>query len=141
VFRQPMALRPLRLSEGVLRTMPTRYHDGGERIRAKQNTVPTTPTGRVTAAEVRLEVTEETAQVLQEAADLAGFRPRLIVTCRGEALGEIVPIQDAVPATAAVRTEHLARVRALRGRLAHLPTSSADLAREKAREADWEDHA
>jgi hypothetical protein len=106
---------------------------------AKRNTVPTAPTGRLTAAEVRLEVTEETAQVLREAAALAGFRPRLIVTCRGEALGEIVLIQDGVPASEAVRTEHLARVHALRGRLAHLPTMSADLASEKAQEVEWDD--
>jgi hypothetical protein len=103
--------------------------------------VPATPVGRVTETEVRLEVTEETAQVLRQAADLAGPRPRLIVTCRGEALGEIVPFHGSSAAGEAVETEHLARVRALRGRLAHLPTTSADLAREKAEEAEWEDRA
>jgi hypothetical protein len=118
----------------------------GECTMAELNTMPgttatATPVGRITATEVRLEVTDETARVLRQAADLAGPRPRLIVTCRGEALGEIVPIRDAGQPSEAVRSEHLARVRALRGRLAYLPTSSADLAREKAEEEEWEDRA
>jgi prevent-host-death family protein len=94
-------------------------------------------------------------------------KERIILTRRGKPVAAIVPLEDLAlldelenAADAAevaearaeaargevVRWETIqaasdrkTRVRQLRGTLAHLPTTSAAFAREKAEEADWED--
>jgi prevent-host-death family protein len=86
-------------------------------------------------------------------------KERIILTRRGKPVAAIVPLEDLelldelanaagarpeATGTGAKRrqgADRLTRVRQARGKFAHLRTTSAAFAREKAKEAEWEDRS